>query len=116
MAVAITMSNLKNLFNTPEGSVSIAKVATFSILLSVAILLFLGNKLSWFADNKTDQTIVKAVQKYESVKQSNNSKISICVQADVVASAYLKVNDLAKQAEWEAIKEKDCEAAGVPSY
>ena len=110
--------NVLNLLNNnnQKGNSHLGKVATLSLLTSVVILLFLGNKFSGFAGNKSDQAAVKAVQKYESVKQNNNNKINVCVQAGVVASAYLKADDLAKHAEWEAIKEKDCAAAGVPFY
>jgi type VI protein secretion system component VasK len=108
-------SNPLNLGGSPKASSQVIKIAAFSVLLSVAMLLFLGNKFSWFADNKAQEAVVKAVQKYESLQQSSN-KISICVQAGVVTSAYLQIDDAAKHQEWEAIEKKDCEAAGVPNY
>lgn len=105
-----------NLLNSLGGRSRTITIATLSCLVSGGLLLFLGSRLSLFADNGADKaTITALLQKYESFKQSNN-KISICTQADVVASAYLDAHDSAKHAEWEAIKEKDCDAAGVPYY
>lgn len=54
-----------------------------------------------------------AVDKYNIAKRQGD-KIQICVQAGLVAAAYLQAKDESNYNKWQSIKKSDCRAAGIP--
>lgn len=53
------------------------------------------------------------VEQYNIVKRQGD-KIQICVQAGIVAAAYLQAKDEKNYSKWQSIKKSDCRAAGIP--
>lgn len=54
-----------------------------------------------------------AVDQYNIAKRQGD-KIQICVQAGLVAAAYLQAKDETNYNKWQAIKKSDCNTAGIP--
>lgn len=54
-----------------------------------------------------------AVIQYNIAKRQGD-KIQICVQAGLVAAAYLQAKDEANYNKWQSIKKTDCNNAGIP--
>ena len=51
-------------------------------------------------------------EQYNIAKRSGD-KMQICVQAGLVASAYLQAKDESKYNQWQRTKKRDCKAAGL---
>ena len=73
-----------------------------------------GDELS-FAQVMTDTITAPrdAVDQYE-ISRSGGDKIQICVQAGLVAAAYLQAKNQLKYVEWKEKERADCAAAGLP--
>jgi hypothetical protein len=55
-----------------------------------------------------------AVAHYQMAKKGNNFK-DMCVQAGIVADAYLQLKDEEKYRSWRNAEKSDCKAAGMPN-
>ena len=60
-----------------------------------------------------NQVAADAVRQYEIAKRSG-SAMDACVQADLVAAAYLQAKDEANYQKWKAISREEHDRAGVP--
>ncbi len=60
-----------------------------------------------------DKVAADAVTQYEIAKR-NGSQIDACVQAGMVAAAYLQAKDEAHYQQWKQTEKADCAKAGVP--
>lgn len=61
------------------------------------------------------QVVDDEVAKYDIVRRSGSS-VELCVQAQIVVASYLQAQDDLNYQIWQSIKNKDCEAAGVPTF
>ena len=90
----------------------------------IGTLFFVGIAFWFFAGGGLEHQAAKELQKIEnqvaedSVKEYNIAKsqgdaIQICVQAGMVAAAYLQANDRVNYNKWKAIEKSDCRVAGM---
>ena len=61
----------------------------------------------------SDKVARDAVDQYQ-ISRSGGDKIQICVQAGLVAAAYLQAKNQLKYVEWKEKERADCAAAGLP--
>jgi hypothetical protein len=82
-----------------------------------AIWFYLGGGLQKQAAkdmrNIERQVADDSVKQYEIAKTSG-SAVDRCVQAGIVAAAYLQAKDDAEYKHWKQTEGSDCESAGVP--
>ena len=64
-------------------------------------------------DDIYDQVATDSVEQYNIAKRQGDP-IQTCVQAGLVAAAYLQAKDEAQYNSWKAIESSDCAAAGMP--
>lgn len=85
-------------------------------LFLVSIALLLGG-CDQLADAQMDDINAKvaedAVAQYQ-ITQSSGSAMDRCVQAGIVAAAYLQAQDQPQYERWKATESSDCAAAGLP--
>jgi len=102
------------------GSASFAQI--FSGLISLGILgyfayMFFGGGIEKEADKSMDaifqQVADDAVSQYRITKASG-SAIDQCVQAGMVAAAYLQAQNQTSYSVWKQTEAADCARAGVP--
>lgn len=60
-----------------------------------------------------DKVASDSVRQYEIASRSGNA-IDVCVQAGMVAAAYLQAKDEANYQTWKRIESTDCARAGLP--
>jgi hypothetical protein len=60
------------------------------------------------------QVATDAVQQYTIVVQAGGSAIDRCVQAGMVAAAFLQAKAAGRYEEWKGRERSDCKAAGLP--
>lgn len=60
-----------------------------------------------------DQVARDAAEQYD-IARRQGDKIQICVQAGLVAAAYLQAKDEVNYNNWKAIEDADCASAGMP--
>lgn len=65
-----------------------------------------------FTSNILDEVANDAVKEYE-IANRQGDKMMICVQAGMVAAAYLQAQNEPKYNEWMAIEKSDCRRAGL---
>lgn len=104
----------------PHGS---SKVVLFGggFLMVVAAIWFLaGGPRQQAAEDAAvtmagiqNKVAQDAVAQYQITKR-NGDAIHVCVQAGLVAAAYLQAKDEANYAKWQATEKQDCAAAGMP--
>lgn len=62
-----------------------------------------------------DQVAVDAVKQYQ-IAERQGDRMQICVQAGLVAAAYLQAKNEASYNQWKKIQAADCKRAGLPTY
>lgn len=55
-----------------------------------------------------------AVAQYRIVERSRGSALDLCVQAGLVAAAYLQAQNESQYREWKGVERRNCRIAGVP--
>ena len=88
----------------------------YMLVVGGLIWYFLGGGLEKQAAkdmaNIQNQVAADVVQQY-GITQRNGTAMDRCVQAGMVAAAFLQAQDEANYQQWKAIEKKDCRAAGV---
>lgn len=86
------------------------------VFIGVLIWLF-GGGLDWQAGETMkkiqNNVAADAVAEY-GIAQRNGNNIDQCVQAGIVAAAYLQANDEKNYAHWKGMRDRDCGEAGIP--
>ncbi len=80
-------------------------------VISIGVLLFI--LYYFFGGGVENKVATDAVDQYN-IAARNGSAMDRCVQAGIVAAAYLQAKDEAKYSQWKETEKADCEAAGVP--
>ncbi len=93
-------------------------MALFSLIFVGASLYFFvfGGMFDYANLNLTrieDQVASDSVTRYH-IAKNEGDPMSTCVQAGMVAAAYLQASDSGNYNKWKAIERADCAAAGLP--
>ena len=103
---------IEGIDNPGQAVAGVISLAVFGALS----WFYFGGGLSWWSGQELnkiqDQVAQDQVQQYNIAKQSGNP-IDICVQAGMVAAAYLQAQDQTQYAQWKEIERTDCRAAGI---
>ena len=67
-----------------------------------------GNELS-----KIEQQVAQDMTEQYNIAKRSGDKMQTCVQAGLVAAAYLQAKDESNYNKWQRTKKRDCKAAGV---
>lgn len=98
------------------SSKTILFTLVFLILIALGAWYFYGGGLEKETQSTlqdiSDQVAEDAVTEYNIAKMSNDP-ISICVQAGMVAAAYLQAQNQNQYLIWKEIEKVDCEEAGL---
>jgi hypothetical protein len=73
--------------------------------LSVYVLFFLFN---------INNNVAKDFETQYYMALSNGSRMQVCVQAGLVAAAYLQAKNSEQYQRWSGTEGRDCRAAGLP--
>lgn len=91
----------------PSGSQAIIYLAVFGLM----VWFLFGGGLDEYTDkhlhNVSNKVANDAVAQYKIAKR-NGSAVDACVQAGLVAAAYLQAQDEANYRRWKGIQEQDC--------
>ena len=79
-------------------------------VVSIVIMIWLFWSL--FGGGIEKKVVSDMTEQYNIAKKGNDS-IQICVQAGLVASAYLQAHNETKYQEWKEIEKNDCKKAGI---
>lgn len=91
------------------------RAAISLLVIFASSLMFLGcDKLSELAGGSIEEQVAQDTVDQYNIAKRQGDPIQICVQAGLVAAAYLQAEDEPNYNRWKAIEEEDCEAAGVP--
>ena len=63
---------------------------------------------------RTENQVAEDAAKQYEIANRNGSAMDACVQADLVAAAYLQAKDEANYRKWKAISREENSRAGVP--
>lgn len=91
-----------------------------SVLCSALLVgaIFAMSACDQIADNHlqavNDKVAADAVEQYNIAKTSGGSSIDLCVQAGMVAAAYLQAKNDAEYSRWKMQQDSDCRVAQVP--
>ena len=91
-------------------------------LLSIGACLYVGYMFYGGGLEKEAAQTMKTIEQqvaadYEAqynITQQSGTAIDQCVQAGMVAAAYLQAKDQSSYARWKGVERRDCDAAGVP--
>lgn len=64
--------------------------------------------------DKIEATVAADMVDQYNIAKRGGDRMQICVQAGLVAAAYLQAKDEASYGTWQKTQKKDCDAAGVP--
>jgi hypothetical protein len=65
-------------------------------------------------DQSRRQVLYDAMKQYDMVRQSDGSKVQLCVQAGLVVAAAIQAQDADELKRWQATQKADCSRAGIP--
>ena len=97
---------------TPEALRGLLGLLLFG---GVIAFYFLGG-LDWFTAREVDSLYVRPAEDLESqyrLMGSESSEMDKCVQAGIVAQAWLQAEDQGNYRTWKATEKSHCEAAGI---
>ncbi|MEM9806616.1 MAG: hypothetical protein AAF959_15185 [Cyanobacteria bacterium P01_D01_bin.56] len=95
---------------------------TQSVVLGMLVLgslaaFWLFGGLNWFSGRQLDSIQIQVAEDMEAqyrLMGSESTEIDKCVQAGVVAAAWLQAQDQVEYQNWKLIENGHCEAAGLP--
>lgn len=103
--------------NKESNHLSLGQVV-FYLGIAIGFILWKANggfetQVANDLSNIQNQVATDSVSQYNIVKNQGDL-MSICVQAGMVAAAFLQAKDNANYTKWKQIEDVDCRAAGVP--
>ena len=84
-----------------------------SVFQSLAFLVIVGGAAYYFLGGGLQEGVASDLEKQYNIAAKGGDKMSICIQAQLVAAGYLQAENQVKYLEWQKIQKSDCAAAGL---
>jgi hypothetical protein len=85
-----------------------------NVFQSLAFLAIVGGAAYYFLGGGIQEGVANDLVKQYDIAAKGGDKMSICIQAQLVAAGYLQAENQEKYLEWKKIQNSDCAAAGLP--